>query len=151
LKINTLKNKKDNMMNHEQLTILMIEDDDVDAQGMMRSFKKRRIANPIVRAHDGLEALEKLRAGEISLPYIILLDLQMPRMNGIEFLSHIREDETLQSSVVFVLTTSQAEEDITAAFKQHIAGYFVKDDVGSNFCEMLDMLEGYWKIAYLPS
>ena len=139
------------MMNHEQLTILMIEDDDVDAEGMKRSFQKRRIANTIVRAHDGLEALDKLRSGEIPLPFIILLDLQMPRMSGIEFLSQIREDETLQSSVVFVLTTSQAEEDITAAFNKQIAGYFVKDDVGANFCQMLDMLEGYWKIAYLPS
>jgi len=139
------------MMNHEQLTILMVEDDDVDAQGMKRSFQKRRIGNTIIRAHDGLEALELLRTGEIPLPFIILLDLQMPRMNGLEFLSQIREDEVLQSSVVFVLTTSQAEEDIAAAFNKQIAGYFVKDDVGANFCEMLDMLEGYWKIAYLPS
>jgi len=138
-------------MNHEQLTILMVEDDDVDAQGMKRSFQKRRIGNTIIRAHDGLEALELLRTGEIPLPFIILLDLQMPRMNGLEFLSQIREDEVLQSSVVFVLTTSQAEEDIAAAFNKQIAGYFVKDDVGANFCEMLDMLEGYWKIAYLPS
>lgn len=138
-------------MKHEQLTILMVEDDDVDAQGMRRSFQKRRIGNTIVRAHDGLEALELLQSGEISLPYIILLDLQMPRMNGIEFLSKIREDEVLRSSVVFVLTTSQAEEDITAAFNKQIAGYFVKDDVGANFCEMLDMLEGYWRIAYLPN
>jgi len=138
-------------MNHEQLTILMVEDDDVDAEGMRRSFQKRRIGNTIVRAHDGLEALELLKSGAIPLPYIILLDLQMPRMSGIEFLSQIREDPVLQSSVVFVLTTSQAEEDITAAFNKQIAGYFVKDDVGANFCQMLDMLEGYWRIAYLPS
>jgi len=138
-------------MNHEQLTILMVEDDDVDAQGMRRSFQKRRIGNTIIRAHDGLEALELLQSGKVALPYIILLDLQMPRMNGIEFLSKIREDEALKSSVVFVLTTSQAEEDIAAAFNKQIAGYFVKDDVGANFCEMLDMLEGYWRIAYLPS
>ncbi|MBL4942217.1 MAG: response regulator [Colwellia sp.] len=137
-------------MNHEALTILMVEDDDVDAQGMQRSFQKRRIVNTIVRAHDGLEALTLLKSGGIPHPYIILLDLQMPRMNGIEFLAEIRKDDVLQSSVVFVLTTSQAEEDITAAFKKQIAGYFVKDDVGSNFCEMLDMLEGYWRIAYLP-
>jgi len=138
-------------MGHElQLTILMIEDDDVDAKGMERSFKKRRIANPIVRAHDGQEALELLEGGKIPSPYIILLDLQMPRMNGLEFLAVLRNHDKLKSSVVFVLTTSQAEEDITAAFDQQIAGYFVKDEVGANFCEMLDMLEGYWRIAYLP-
>jgi len=138
------------MNDQVQLTILMIEDDDVDAKGMERSFKKRRIANPIVRAKDGLEALEFLENGKIPSPYIILLDLQMPRMNGLEFLTSIRNHELLKSSVVFVLTTSHAEEDITAAFNQQIAGYFVKDEVGANFCEMLDMLEGYWRIAYLP-
>jgi len=138
------------MNDQVQLTILMIEDDDVDAKGMERSFKKRRIANPIVRANDGIEALELLENGKIPSPYIILLDLQMPRMNGLEFLTSIRNHELLKSSVVFVLTTSHAEEDITAAFNQQIAGYFVKDEVGANFCEMLDMLEGYWRIAYLP-
>jgi CheY-like chemotaxis protein len=128
----------------------MIEDDDVDAKGMERSFKKRRIANPIIRAHDGQEGLELLEQGEIPSPFIILLDLQMPRMNGLEFMAALRKHDKLKSSVVFVLTTSQAEEDITAAFDQQIAGYFVKDEVGANFCEMLDMLEGYWRIAYLP-
>lgn len=138
------------MIPKKHLTILMVEDDDVDAKGMKRSFKKRRIANPIVRANDGLEAIELLESGEVTSPYIILLDLQMPRMNGLEFLAKIREDDKLKSSVVFVLTTSQAEKDITAAYEKQIAGYFVKDDVGTNFTEMLNMLEGYWKIAYLP-
>jgi len=138
------------MSNALQLTILMVEDDDVDAKGMERSFKKRRIANPIIRANDGQDALELLEAGEVPSPFIILLDLQMPRMNGLEFLEILRSHEKLRSSVVFVLTTSQAEEDITAAFDKQIAGYFVKDEVGANFCEMLDMLEGYWRIAYLP-
>jgi len=138
------------MSNALQLTILMIEDDDVDAKGMERSFKKRRIANPIMRANDGQDALELLEGGEVPSPFIILLDLQMPRMNGLEFLEILRNHEKLRSSVVFVLTTSQAEEDITAAFDKQIAGYFVKDEVGANFCEMLDMLEGYWRIAYLP-
>ncbi|MFT5755522.1 MAG: CheY-like chemotaxis protein [Alteromonadaceae bacterium] len=139
------------MMSHQsQLTLLMIEDDDVDARGMERSFKKRRIANPIMRAHDGQEALELLEEGKVATPFIILLDLQMPRMNGLEFLAVLRNHEKLKSSVVFVLTTSQAEQDITAAYNQQIAGYFVKNEVGANFCEMLDMLEGYWRIAYLP-
>ncbi len=134
----------------ESITILMVEDDDVDALGMERSFSKRRIANDIVRANDGVEAIEILESGKVTSPYIILLDLQMPRMNGLEFLAEVRNNEKLKSSVIFVLTTSKSEEDITAAYKQQIAGYFVKDDIGSNFSEMLDMLEGYWKIAYLP-
>jgi len=138
-------------MKQEQIiTILLIEDDDVDAKGVERSFNKRRIANPIIRAHDGQEAIEMLQQGDIKAPYLILLDLQMPRMNGLEFLRAMRADPNLSSSVVFVLTTSRAEADILEGYKNHIAGYFVKEDVGSNFSDMIDMLEGYWKIAYLP-
>lgn len=74
----------------------------------------------------------------------------MPRINGLGLLAKIREDECLQASVVFVLTTSHTEEDITAVYSKQIAGYFVKDDVCTGFCEMLDMLEGSWKIAHLP-
>jgi len=135
---------------HKEVTILLVEDDDVDAQGIMRSFKKRKIGNNIVRARDGVEALEMLNNGEVSHPNIILLDLQMPRMNGLEFLTKIRKDDKLKSSVIFILTTSKADSDIVASYEQFVAGYFVKDDVGSNFSDMIDMLEGYWKIAYLP-
>ncbi|PHS18306.1 MAG: two-component system response regulator [Kangiella sp.] len=135
---------------HKEVTILLVEDDDVDAQGIMRSFKKRKIGNNIIRARDGVEALEMLNNGDVSHPNIILLDLQMPRMNGLEFLTKIRNDDKLKSSVVFILTTSKADSDIVASYEQFVAGYFVKDDVGSNFSDMIDMLEGYWKIAYLP-
>lgn len=134
----------------QHITILLVEDDDVDALGVERSFSRRNIANPIVRAKDGLEALEMLKNGEIKAPYIILLDLQMPRMNGLEFLNKVRQDSNLSNAVIFVLTTSRAEADILASYENHIAGYFVKDDVGANFSDMIDMLEGYWKIAYLP-
>lgn len=135
---------------NKEVTILLVEDDDVDAQGIMRSFKKRKIGNSIIRAKDGVEALEMLNDGRISPPSIILLDLQMPRMNGLEFLTKIRNDDQLKSSVVFILTTSKADSDIVASYQQFVAGYFVKDDVGANFSDMIDMLEGYWKIAYLP-
>jgi len=135
---------------HKNVTILLVEDDDVDAQGIMRSFKKRKIGNVIIRARDGLEAYEMLNSCEVEHPYVILLDLQMPRMNGLEFLSKIRNDQKLKSSVIFVLTTSKADADIAASYEQFVAGYFVKEDVGANFSDMIDMLEGYWKIAYLP-
>ncbi|MGB0494880.1 MAG: response regulator [Kangiellaceae bacterium] len=135
---------------HQEVTMLLVEDDDVDAKGIMRSFKKRKIGNKIVRARDGIDALEMLDEGKIPPPNIILLDLQMPRMNGLEFLEKIRNDDKLKSSVVFVLTTSKADADITASYEKFVAGYFVKEDVGANFSDMIDMLEGYWKIAYLP-
>ena len=115
-----------------------------------RGFAKQRIANPIVRARDGVEAFEKLNNGDVSSPYVILLDLQMPRMNGLEFLDKIRSDPKLHDSVIFVLTTSKAEEDIAASYSQHIAGYFVKDASGKSFMNIVDLLQGYWKIVHLP-
>lgn len=88
------------------VTILLVEDDDVDAQGVERSLRKRKIANEIVRAVDGLDALALLQEDKVKRPYIILLDLQMPRMSGLEFLKKLRSDPQHDLSVVFVLTTS---------------------------------------------
>lgn len=130
------------------VTILLVEDDDIDAKGIERSFSKRRIGNPIIRAKNGLEAIKLLNDG-VGKPFIILLDLQMPVMNGLEFLEALRADARHHDSVVFVLTTSKAEQDISASFQKQVAGYFVKDEVGEHFSEMVEMLKGYWKIAYL--
>ena len=115
-----------------------------------RGFLKQRIANPIVRAYDGIEALELLRSNKVSRPLIILLDLQMPRMGGIEFLKQLRADETLSDLVVFVLTTSKSEEDMLSSYKQHIAGYFIKGDSGEKFLDIVNVLDSYWKIVQLP-
>ena len=136
--------------NDDMVTLFLIEDDDVDALTIERLFTKRRIANPLVRAHDGMQALEMLRSGELKKPYIILLDLQMPRMNGLEFLAEIRDDADLSDSVVFVLTTSKSEEDLIAAYKNQIAGYFLKEDSDKGLFNIVELLDGYWKIAYLP-
>ncbi|MGX5174582.1 response regulator [Aliikangiella sp. IMCC44653] len=135
----------------EEVKLFLIEDDDIDAMTVTREFKKQRISNPIVRARDGLEALEMLRTGKIERPYIILLDLRMPRMNGLEFLEAIRSDDDLKDSVVFVLTTSKDDRDITESYKKQIAGYFVKDQTGSEFLNVVNLLEGYWKVVHFPS
>ena len=132
------------------VSLLLIEDDDIDAMYIMRDFKKRKIGNPFVRAVDGIDALEKLRSGKIDRPYIILLDLQMPRMNGIEFLEELRKDESLSDSVVFVLTTSKDEQDIVSSYENHIAGYFVKEEPGEGFLSIIELLDGYWRLAHLP-
>lgn len=132
------------------ITLFLIEDDDIDAMTISRSFAKQKIKNPIVRAYDGLEALEMLRAGQVPYPYVILLDLQMPRMNGLEFLEELRKDEQLSSSIVFVLTTSKVERDIDESYKQHIAGYYVKDDAGLQFMDIVDVFDGYWRIVHMP-
>jgi CheY-like chemotaxis protein len=131
------------------VTLLLIEDDDVDAMTIERSFLKQRIANPIIRAYDGIEALELLRNNQVDRPLIVLLDLQMPRMGGIEFLKIIRADEDLSDLVVFVLTTSKSKEDMLSSYRQHIAGYFVKEEVGEMFIDVVNVLDSYWKVVHL--
>ncbi|MBQ0799266.1 MAG: response regulator [Porticoccaceae bacterium] len=132
------------------VTLLLVEDDDVDAMAIQRGFFEQRILNPIVRARDGLEALELLRSGTVPDPYIILLDLQMPRMNGFEFLDEIRSDPRLHNSVVFVLTTSTVEQDIADSYQKNIAGYFTKDMSNEAYLNIINLLDGYWKIVHLP-
>jgi CheY-like chemotaxis protein len=133
-----------------EVTLFLIEDDDIDAMSIKREFKRRRIANPIVRAKDGVEAFELLASEAVSRPFVILLDLQMPRMNGLEFLTKLRADSDYKNSVVFVLTTSQDEQDIFKSYELNIAGYFIKDEVGEGFIGIVDILDGYWKVVHLP-
>ncbi len=141
-------------MNNEEVTLLVVEDDDIDAMAIDRSFKKLRLANTLARAKDGVEALEFLRGEngrkKITKPYMILLDLNMPRMNGIELLSEMRNDPELNDAVVFVLTTSAADKDKVAAYDQNVAGYIVKSDIKSTFLNVIELLDCYWKIVTLP-
>ena len=136
------------------VNLLLVEDDEVDIQGLKRAFAKSRIGNPITVARDGIEALEFLRGekGRPKLPkqHLILLDLNMPRMNGLEFLEAIRADEDLKRSVVFMITTSKAEEDKTRAYAQNVAGYIVKQDPANTFMQAVALLEHYWKIVEFP-
>jgi len=136
---------------YKEVNILLVEDDDVDAMGVERSFKKMRIANPIVRAHDGIEGLSLLRKNKaMGKPCIILLDLNMPRMGGLEMLTALRNDDDISMTVVFILTTSKAEEDILSAYKKHVAGYIVKANAGSGFLNVVEMLDHYSRIIELP-
>lgn len=136
------------------VNLLLVEDDEVDIQGLKRAFAKSRIGNPITVARDGIEALEFLRGEngrpKLPKPHLILLDLNMPRMNGLEFLEAIRADEDLKRSVVFMITTSKAEEDKTRAYAQNVAGYIVKQDPANTFMQAVALLEHYWKIVEFP-
>jgi len=134
----------------KEINLLMIEDDDIDATAMRRALQKLKLLNPIYRARDGLEGIELLRAGEIPSPYIILLDLNMPRMNGLEFLEELRSDPALTHSVVFVLTTSKSDEDILAAYREHVAGYLFKQRMDNDFLQVVGLLNHYWRIIELP-
>lgn len=138
-------------MNKNEVTLLLVEDDDVDAMTIDRAFKKLKIGNDIVRACDGIEAFEILNAGVVPSPFIILLDLQMPRMNGLEFLETLRKDPKHASSTVFVLTTSKADEDMISSYKHNVAGYFLKNTAGYGFLDIVNLLDGYWKIVHFPS
>ncbi len=132
------------------VNLVLVEDDDIDAMGVERALKRRRIVNPLFRARDGIEALELLRSGAVSRPHMILLDLNMPRMGGLEFINELRDDPQLSNSVVFVLTTSKSDEDLSAAYRSHVAGYIVKSEIGDSFGSLVQLLDAYWQIVELP-
>lgn len=136
---------------YKEVNLLMIEDDDIDATALKRALHKLKLLNPIYRARDGLEAIEILRAGSIPSPYIILLDLNMPRMNGLEFLEELRSDPVLTQAIVFVLTTSKSDEDIFAAYREHVAGYLLKQRMDNDFLQVVSLLNHYWRIVEMPN
>lgn len=136
---------------YKTVTILLIEDDDIDAMSVERSLKKMCLANPLIRAVDGVDALTLLRNGTLAKPYIVLLDLNLPRMRGLEFLKEIRDDDTLCEAVVFVLTTSKNEDEIAEAYRKNVAGYIVKSNLNHDFSQVLTFLDHYWRIVEMPT
>ena len=139
------------MTDNRMLNILLVEDDDVDVMNVQRAFQKNHIANPLFVAGDGVEALDLLRSGKIPKERrIVLLDLNMPRMSGIEFLREVRRDPELKSATVVVLTTSNDERDKIDAYDLNVAGYLLKPVTFSNFCEVMAALNRYWALVELP-
>lgn len=136
------------------LHILLVDDDTVDVMNVQRAFKKNNILNPLYVAHDGLEALQLLQnEGKGRIPSdrrLILLDLNMPRMNGLEFLRTIREDPKLRSTAVVVLTTSDDDRDKVEAYNLNVAGYILKPVTFSAFVETMATLNKYWSINEMP-
>ena len=141
-------------MTNNTVALLLVEDDDVAAEAVERAFRKAKIANPIVRARDGVEALAMLHDKSVpptvSRPHLILLDLKMPRMNGLTFLQELRNDPELKQTIVFVLTTSDSEKDRDDAYKYLIAGYIVKSRAGQDFMELIQLLDLYWRVVEFP-
>lgn len=132
------------------LNILLVEDDDVDVMNVRRAFKKANITNPVWTAGNGLEALALLRGGSIPKNRLILLDLNMPKMNGIEFLRELRADPALASAAVVVLTTSNEERDKVDAYDLNVAGYLLKPVTFQNFVDLMVTLNKYWALVELP-
>jgi CheY-like chemotaxis protein len=135
--------------------LLHVEDDDLCIMGLSRAFKKAKIANPISFAHDGIDALHMLRGSNgrerFPRPYLILLDLNMPRLGGIEFLNELRQDRDLTKSIVFVMTTSGADEDKVDAYNLAVTGYLLKTNPANVFLEATALLDIYWRVVEFPA
>lgn len=138
----------------EDLTILLVEDDDVAAEAVMRSLDKMGVSAPVVWAQDGVMALDILRERHprhrAPRPRVVLLDLNMPRMNGFELLQALRADASMRDEIVFVLTTSDDESDRTRAYHENIAGYMVKSAVGPQFSKLVALIQSYQAAVKLP-
>ena len=130
------------------VNILLVDDDEVDVQGLKRAFKKSKIANPITVARDGIEALEVLRGENgrerLPKPHLILLDLNMPRMNGLEFLAEMRATPALSDIPVYITTTSDMDHERAAAADLAVSGYILKPldfESGHDLVDTLSLLE----------
>jgi CheY-like chemotaxis protein len=135
----------------QPLNILLIEDDEIDVENIRRAFRKNNIAHPLWIAENGIEALQMLRAGTVPAPRrLILLDLNLPRMNGLEFLHALRNDPALASVPVVVLTTSNDERDKVDAFNLNVAGYLLKPMSLTAFAELMGAFNKYWNLVELP-
>ena len=134
------------------LNVLLVEDDEVDVMNVKRAFEKNHIMNPLYLAANGIEALELLRGNDIPASRrLVLLDLNMPRMNGIEFLQELRQDPQLAATTVVVLTTSNDERDKVEAYSLNVAGYILKPVTFDNFCEAMVALNKYWSLVEFPT
>lgn len=141
-------------MNDKMINILLVDDDEVDVMNVKRAFKKNNILNPLHVASNGLEALAMLRGnGCVQVPLhrcLILLDLNMPKMNGVEFLRELRADPDLKAMPVVVLTTSNEDRDRVEVYKLNIAGYILKPVTFSSFVEAMATLNKYWMLSEFP-
>lgn len=129
------------------VNILLVEDDEVDVMNVKRAFSKNNIKNDLFVAGNGVEALEMLRGGIVPLPRIIILDINMPKMNGIEFLKEMREDEKLKNISVFVMTTSNEDSDKINAYNLNVAGYILKPLSFEKFIASVATLKDFWSLC----
>lgn len=143
-------------MAQEGLELLLVEDDEVDIMNVRRVLKQKQITLPLSIAHNGLEALEMLhntvRGGLHTSQnrQLVLLDLNMPRMNGIEFLKRLRQDPDLRPTPVVILSTSDDENDRKQAYRYNAAGYLLKATTFKQFAESIEALTRYWSFCKMP-
>jgi len=133
--------------------LILVEDDDVALEFVVRVLRQSGIGAPVTLFHDGMEALEALRGPQrawlTTRPLLILLDLSMPRLSGLEFLDILRDDPQLRTATVFVLTQSTRREDIAAAYDRQVAGYLVKSNLGEDYSLLPHLLVTYCRLVAL--
>ncbi len=136
------------MKDSKPVNILLVEDDLIDARAFTRAMHKLKLGNPVIQAKDGVEGWEMLQ--DLKRPNMIILDINMPRMSGLELLRKIRDDDRLHDAIVFILTTSNADEDKFEAYNLNVAGYMLKSDMGDSFIKAVELVESYWKVVEFP-
>lgn len=135
----------------ESVRILHVDDDDVDAEALRRAFKKCKLGNSLLHASNGIQALELLKDSKNRRPAILLVDINMPRMGGLELLNAIRRDPDLSHLIVYILTTSNQDSDLFEAHQCNVAGYLVKPTSSTALTDMVRTLSEAWVHAELPA
>ncbi len=131
-------------------SLLLVEDDEVDASTVKRALADIGMVDAVVHLTNGEEALDYLRDSAHEKPGIILLDLNMPKMNGLEFLQEVKKDPVVCRIPVAVLTTSKEDQDIGRAFQHSVAGYMVKPIRYHEFVKTMQAFSEYWALSLLP-
>ncbi len=138
----------------QDMNILLVEDNDLDVEILERALKKIGATGALHRSRDGLEALQVLKKDYerpvLPKPFVILLDINMPGMNGHEFLEAVRTDEDLRDSRVFMFTTSDSKMDVALAYRNNANGYIVKPTSSADLCGILETLRDFWAICEYP-
>lgn len=137
-------------MQNSTMNILLVDDDQIEHEAISRALRHSGIGCPLTTACDGVEALRILRGYDdvppLAHPLMILLDLNMPKMNGFEFLEELRKDRGLESAVVFILSTSTRNDDILRAYEHHVAGFISKESAHKDFSLLAGFITSYSRL-----
>jgi CheY-like chemotaxis protein len=131
--------------------ILLLEDDEIDVTAIQRALKELNIKNPLVVCENGAQGLEWLRANLSTPPAVILTDIDMPVMNGLEFLAQVKQDPDLQKFPVVILSTFREEKDRANAFKLGVSGYMIKPIDAAKYLSIMKTIADYWQSSELPA